>query len=195
MVDQYDTGYILIEDLPAERATPMLGGWLPWTSKKPVNALRGELLLAIPGEDLVLRNDGGEPHNYRLVKDSTVTLRAAEEEVAQLDRDDFLLLKAINSAHSRFDTYISADKLELGRSLKEGSKVFVIMKNQTEPYYPWLHSQAVVRWVGQLRGEKIFGLEIVVHNVVCLPVVHAAGICEIISDAGQSIGTFSAHLV
>ena len=126
-------------------------------------------MVQIPGQDLVLRNDGGKPHNYRLARDATVTLRA-EAEVALLDREDFLLLGAIKSAHSRLNTFISAYKMEWGLSLKEGSEVFVAM-NQEERHSAWLRSRAVVRWAGELGGKErgtVFGVEITVCNVVQL---------------------------
>ena len=159
-------GYILTKDLPAERTASQLGGLR--TSRKPVNALRGELLVAIPSQDLVPRNDGGKPHNYRLARDTTVTLRAKEEEVAPLDREDFLLLEAIKSTHSRFDTFISADKMKWALSLKEGSEVFVAV-NPEMPQHSWLRCQAVVRWVGDLGGKErgtVFGVEIMVGIVL-----------------------------
>ena len=127
-------GYILMKDLPAERAVSQLGGL--WASRWPVNALRGELLLAIRGEDLIPRNDGGKPHNYRLARDMTVTLRAEEQEVAPLNWRDFSLLESIKSAHSRFDIYISADKMKWALSLKEGSEVFVVV-NPEMPHHLW----------------------------------------------------------
>ena len=160
-------GYILMKDLPAERATSRLGGL--GTSRRPVNALRGELLLAIQGEDLIPRNDGAKPHNYRLARDMTVTLRAEEQEVAPLDWRDFSLLESIKSAHSRFDTYISADKMEWALSLKEGSEVFVAvipeMPHHSLRSRAVVSCQAVVRWVGDLEGSErgtVFGVEIMV---------------------------------
>ena len=171
-------GYILTKDLPAERVTSQFAGLR--TIRRPVNALRGEFLVAIRGQDLVPRNtnsipsqdvvsrkDGGKPHNYRLARDMTVTLRAEEEEVAPLDREDFLLLEAIKSAHSRFVTYISINKMVWGLSLKEGSEVFVVM-NPEEPQTPQLRSRALVRWTGEL-GEKergtVFGVETMVYII------------------------------
>ena len=141
-----DAGFILTKDLAAERTAPQLSGRGLKTSRKAVNALRGELLFAIRGHDLVPRNDGGKPHNYRLARDMTVTLRAVEIEVAPLDLRDFLLLEAIKSTHSRFDTFISTDGMEWGLSLKEGSEVFVDV-NPEEDHHSWLRSRAVVRWL------------------------------------------------
>ena len=155
-------GYILTKDLPAKRTASQFAGLR--TSRKAINVLRGELLLAIRGQDLVPRDDGGRPHNYRLARDTTVTLRAEEEEVAPLDREDFLLLEAIKSTHSQFDTFISAKKMEWALSLKEGSEVFVAV-NPEMPQHSRLHCQAVVRWVGELGGKErgtVFGVEIMV---------------------------------
>ena len=155
-------GYILTKDLPAERTASQFAGLR--TSKKAVNALRGELLVAIRGEDLIPRNDGAKPHNYRLERDMTVTLRAEEDEVAPLDLRDFLLLEAIKSTHSRFDTFIYAYKMEWGLSLKEGSEVFVAV-NPEMPHHSWLRSRAAVCWVGELGGSErgtVFGVEIMV---------------------------------
>ena len=150
---------MLAKDLPAKRATSQLGGLR--TSKKVITALKGELLVAIPSHDRVPRKDGKKPRNFRLVRDTTVTLRAEAEEVAPLDREDFLLLEAIKSAHSRFDTYISADKMKWALSLKEGSEVSVVMNHEV----PQICSRAVVRWVGELEGKErgtVFGVEIMV---------------------------------
>ena len=158
-------GYILTKDLPAESVTSRLAGLR--TIRKHVNALRGELLVAIRGQDWVPKNDRGKPHNYRLVRDTTVTLRAEEDEVAPLDWRDFSLLESIKSAHSRFDTFTSADKMEWALSLKEGSEVFVAVIPE-EFLHSRLHSRAVVRWVGELGGKErgtVFGVEITVGIV------------------------------
>ena len=164
-------GYLLTRGLSAKRATSQLGGLR--TSKKSVNALKGELLVAIPGQDLVPRNDGGMPHNYRLVRDTTITLRAEAYAVAPLDLRDYLLLVAIKSVHSRFDTFIYANKMEWALSLKQGSEVFVTV-NPEMPHHSQLHSRAVVRWVGELFGRErgtVFGVEIMVCNVVQLSII------------------------
>ena len=174
-----DAGFILTKDLPAERTASQLIGLR--TSRKPVNALRGELLLAIRGQDLVPRNDGGKPHNYRLARDTTITLRAAEEEVAPLDWRDYSLLEAIKSAHSQFDTFISTDRMEWGLSLKEGSEVFVVV-NLEEDHHSWLRSRAVVRWAGELGGSErgtVFGVEIMVgKNMYCVGCVYTCSACN-----------------
>ena len=156
-----------MKDLPAEKTTSQLGGLR--TSRKAVDAPRGELLVAIPSQDLVPRNDGGKPHNYRLARDTTVTLRAENWVVVMLDLKDYLLLEAISSPHLRFDNFISTDKMEWALSLKEGSEVFITM-NQKEHHHLQCRSRAVVRCVGDLRGRErgtVFGVEIMVqYNVV-----------------------------
>ena len=158
----YEAGYLLTKDLRAERVASQFAGLR--TSRKAVDAQRGELLVVIPSQDLVPRKDGKKPHNYRLARDTTVTLRAEEEEVALLDPKDQFFLEAITSAHSRISTFLSTCKLEWGRSLKEDSEVFIALNQEKHPT-PLLHSQAVVRWVGELGGKErgtVFGVEIMV---------------------------------
>ena len=155
-------GYILTKDLRAERVASRFAGLR--TSRKVVDAQRGELLVVIPSQDLVPRKDGKKPHNYRLARDMTVTVRAEEEEVALLDQLDHFLLEAITCVHCRFTTFTSADKLKWGRSLTEDREVFVVM-NQKKPQTAQLYSRAVIRWVGVLGIEErgtVFGVEIMV---------------------------------
>ena len=100
--------------------------------------------------------------------------------MAPLDREDFLLLEAIKSAHSRFNIYISADKMKWALSLKEGSEVFVVV-NPEEDHHSWLRSRAVVRWVGELGGKErgtLFGVEITVGNVYIIIYVLCISVSE-----------------
>ena len=155
-------GYLLTKDLPAERVPVRYG------EKKSVYAMRGELLVAIPR---LRSTDKRKPHNFQLVKDMNVTLRAEEDEVAPLNRKDYLLLEAIKSASSRFSTFTSANKLKWALTLKKGSVLYVAV-NPEEPRHLWNRSQAVVRWVGELGGKErgtVFGVEILVCNFnVCM---------------------------
>ena len=166
-----------MRDLPAWKSQS-------WTSTKPVDALKGELLITIPVNKLLpIHLMGPKMHNYRLARDATVSLRAEPGEVTPLSKHKFTLLEAIESCHTRYSVFLSATKLDWGLSLRKDSKVYVIM-NPEAPQSAWVYSKAVVRWFGELGAiEKqgtFFGVEIMVCVIISvdtpLPILWIIGI-------------------
>ena len=158
------SGMILVKDLPAEKSQSSFAGLR--TSNKPISALKGELLIAIPGDKLVPRRDRAKPHNYRLARDATVSLRAEPDDIAPLNRREFALLEAIKSNHIRYSIFLS--ELDWGLSLRKDSKVYVIV-NPEAPQSAWVRSKAVVHWSGKLEDQQ--GTQFGVEITVCWAVV------------------------
>ena len=161
-------GYILLRDLPAKKASSHLGGLV--TNNKTRTVLKGELVVAAPAEESVQRTK--RPCKYRLAQDTAISLRAEDGQVELLDQRKFGLLEAIKPNEARFSTFCNKDKIEWGLTLAEGGEVFVTMNPEASREVQQ-HSQAVVRWVGELGGEErgtFFGVEIKpeVGACVCL---------------------------
>ena len=156
-LQKMERGCILLKDQPAEKA----GTWVASIGKKVTAAvaLKGELLTAIPGEKLIPRNDGKRPHNYRLVKDETVTVYAEASDIAPLSENDFLLLLAIKSPLSRFEVF-SSDKTEWGLGLKPGDGVYVTIQGS-------VRASAAIQFIGEITKHSglLFGVEIMVRTL------------------------------
>ena len=168
-------GYLLTKDVPAEKVTHRLAGLM--SNKEQIHALKGDLLIVIPGEELVPRSDGEKPHNYRLARNMSVTLRADDTDVAPLDAREYGLLEAMKSSHLRFSTFLCNGKMDWGLSLQEGNTVFVPV-NPEDPQMTWNRCRAVVHWVGELGGEErgtFFGVEIMVGRLQPIPVLGMCG--------------------
>ena len=142
-------------DKPAEKQDT----WIKRVSS--TFALRGELLIAIPSDKIVGRSDGTKPHNYRLVKDETISLHAETLDVALLDDDEFLLLEAITFQLARYEAFVS-DKVGWGKRLKLGDGVHVTISGKTPTSY--VNVSAIVRYVGPTTNHSglLFGVEIMV---------------------------------
>ena len=144
-----------MRDKPTEKFDP----WLPGGKVISANALKGELLIAIPGDKLVPRNDGKQPNNFRLVEDETLTVYAEADDIAPLSDHDFLLLVAIEcSSLTRYEVFIS-NKLEWGQDLKQGDGVFVTIQGN-------VRAAAIIRFIGMVtkRSGLWFGVEIMVRT-------------------------------
>jgi len=107
----------------------------------------------MPGDALVQK-----PYNYRLVKDPSVVVYCGETDVAPLSDKDFLLLEAIYSPGSRYETFIAGNKLDWGRNLRPGNPVYVSIP------YTKCRAAAVIRYFGGLPPDRglMFGIEITV---------------------------------
>ena len=150
---------ILLKDKPAEKAGTKKS-WFGGIVKRvtPVNALKGELVIAIPDDKLVPRSDGKRPHNYRLVKDETITVHAETDDITPLSSNcDFQLLLAIETPLARYRVFGFMKGWWPGFQL--GSAVYVTIQGN-------VHVHAVIRYIGEvtkLPGRR-FGVEIMVRN-------------------------------
>ena len=166
-------GAILCYDKTGEKLSTHLAGVVKRTST--VNVLRGELLVPVHGDKIVLRNDGKKPHNCQVKGDPTITLYCSEEDVAPLGNYEFLLLEGIQSRDARYQTFISTGHLDWGLKLKSGDEVYVIVPGfssgstavatQATP-----RAAAKVRYVGGLETNSLnigitFGVEITVGSL------------------------------
>ncbi len=160
---------MLLQDKAGEKYSSQIAGFYKRTSA--VNVLRGELLVPIPGDKIISRNDGEKPHNHRVKGDATITLYCTEQVVAPLDNYEFLLLEAVSSPSVRYSMFLSGNILDWGQQLKPGSDVYVVVPGLTHvPTQATPRAAAKVRYVGGLGlGEDLFaglyfGVEIVVSS-------------------------------
>ena len=164
--------YILMKDVYGEKApgkimTFLVGSFASGPNPKPVQVFRGELLTQIPQQDQEwsVRYDGRPPHNFRSIKDTSVTLYGGEhdEYVSLLNGKALHLLEAIEKPYNRFTVFSEYSKLEWGGRLKKGDLVYVKLPT---PVPTW--SAGAVRYVepvGSLPGIN-FGVEIKVLGTI-----------------------------
>ena len=122
-------GALLMGDKAGEKYSVQYGGLYKRTTT--VNVHRGELLITIPGSEIITRNDGQRPHNYRVKKDQTISLYCSEQEVSPLGNYEFLLLETVSSNNIRFSMFLTGNVLDWGQTLKPGSDVFVTVPGVT----------------------------------------------------------------
>ncbi len=163
-----DLAFILLKDSEGEGRAR-----IPQVLRRPPTSkvLRGELLVPIPGDEIVPRNDGQKPHNYRVKKDPSISLYCSEQDLAPLGQYKILLLEAVSTPNARFSLFLSDNMLDWGQRVKTGDDVFVVVP-------PYHHTQlmpraaAKVRCVGGLGTDDnvqkgvFFGVEIMVSFVL-----------------------------
>ena len=156
-VDNYS--YILLKDTQGEKAARKIMSAFG-SGSKTVQVLRGELFTLIPRREVQPRNDEKPAHNYRLKKDSSVTLYCGEDDLAPLNKDDLELLEAIQKPFNRFVVFSDDYKLEWGGKLKMGDRVYVKIPSHNSSVPEW--SIAVVQYVGPVESlpGRNFGVEI-----------------------------------
>ncbi len=134
-----------------------------------VTVLRGELLVKIPGNAIVIRNDGQKPNNYQVKGDATISLLCDAQDVVPLGNYEFLLLESVKTPGARFSLFHAGTILDWGQNLKSGDDVYVAVPGLTASNVA-VHTPraaAKVRFVGGLgaEGEEpgiFFGVEIIV---------------------------------
>ncbi len=150
-------GFILLEDsIGYEYENP-----LKQTFKKlmgsPVTTTR-----VLRGE-LVKECQSDPKYNYVLHRNSSIFLTCKDENVAPLiKRKEFLMMEGIEKRHDRF-TAFNKGKLELGLTLRLGSRVYVAAF--TSGYSRDL--RATLHFIGEVKGLQglQFGVEIRVGKV------------------------------
>ena len=163
-------GAILLHDKVGEKTSSGFAGLVKRSTT--VNVLRGELLVPVPGDEIVTRNDGEKPHNYRVKKKEAITMYCDPvNDVAPLGNYEFLLLEGIQSRDARYEVFLSGDKIDWGQTLKSGSDVYVIVPGTTfssaaVPTQGAPRAAAKVRYVGGSGTEPgiMFGVEITVGS-------------------------------
>ena len=130
-------------------------------TQSPVNVMCGELLL---------RHTNDDYYNYVLSRDSSVLMFCDDNDIAPLNREEFLLLEAIKRPYNRITAF---RRLEWGVGLKIGSAVSVTVPGDNLSVDK--RARATVHYkgtIGNLSGI-FFGVEITVslkllaHNYLC----------------------------
>ncbi len=151
-------GVLLLKDTQGDKSASLLTGF---RKKKDVPVLRGSLLIAISPKDAPSGADGKPAHNYGVHLED-ITLYCSEYVIAPLTNYEFKLLSGISALGARYDAFIS-DNHEWGSNLRVGDTVYVALP--TKDAIANTGCQAVVRWIGTLRGVTgiTFGIEITVR--------------------------------
>ena len=159
-----ERGCILLKNKLAERVGTWAGGIVKRVT--PVDALKGELLFAIPVDKIIPRSDGKRPHNYRLVKDKAITGHANPDDIAPLSDHDYLLLLPIESPLVRYEVFV-ANKMMWGRGLKPGDAVYVAIQGR-------VNVSAIIRCIVEVSNHSglLFGVEIKVKTRIIIIVPH-----------------------
>ncbi len=159
--------YILMKDVHGEKAPAKFAGFA-LSSPKPVQVLRGELLVPISPRERVPRNDGRPPHNYHSWREPNVTLYSVEDDVSPMAArsTDLQLLQAIRRSFDCFAVFSANNKLEWGGSLRKGDQVYVKLPSDNESSPTW--SIGVVEHIGPVEGlpGRNFGVEIKVSTTL-----------------------------
>ena len=150
-----------MKDTTGAKPTGLLKKMVGLTSTKQI--LRGELLRPIPLAEIRPRSDGVKP-NYSVDRDPTVTLYAVKNNVSSLSREDYLLLRAIESPFDRFRVFSDPHWLVWGASLHVNSQVYVCIPDPGHSDSASTWSIAVVRYRGAVKTlpGTTFGVEIMV---------------------------------
>ena len=128
---------------------------------------KGELLAEIPKQEQVKQEEGTPPHNYRLIRDPTVTLYNNGTGVSPLIGPEGDYLEGIKDPVTRLVEYQKEGRLQWIMGLRQGDKVFFKLerdKGSQASLYP----RGRVRYYGKVEGEKgvMFGIEITVSMII-----------------------------
>ena len=149
--------YILLQDrvgLTVERNILSLG---LSTKQSPTQVLRGELLEALPEseqpQDSTKIALGG-------IDRKSLRLECGMECICRLPEEDSNLLLAISSLEERYQTHMDRIRLDFGRKISPGSKVYATVKGVSKKL------PAVVWYKGELptNSGTMFGVELIVST-------------------------------
>ena len=135
----------------------------------PTHLLKGELLEALPqteqpSDSTRIALAGIDRKNLRL--------ECRTEDITRLTVEDTNLLMAISSDGLRYQTFIDRRRLEFGRQISHGSRVFVEMRGVSKK----LHG--TVWYIGELPPchGTMFGVELVVSRFYFILLMRGFGI-------------------
>ena len=147
--------YILLQDRvgqTVERNMLVLG---LSTKSSPTQVLRGDLLEALPEDE--------QPHDSTKVAlvgidRKSLRLECSMEYLTRLSDEEVNLLLAISSLEERYQTFTDRIRLDFGRKISPGCKVFVTVKGISR------NLQGVVWYKGELPSNSgtMFGVELIV---------------------------------
>ena len=146
--------YILVQDRVGymiERSMLSFGAM----KSTPTQLLKGELLEALPQTEQP--NDSTRIALAGIDR-KEVSLECRTEDVIRLTVEDSNLLLAISSDGLRYQTFMDGRRLDFGRQISHGSRVFVEVRGVSKK----LHG--TVCYIGELRHchGTMFGVELVV---------------------------------
>ena len=139
-------GYILLKDS---------WGLSKSTLKKLIPAVPYSEVIILRGELITVKQNSSSETKYQLHRDPNVYVKCINEDIAPLNKQDFLLMEGIEKPADRMEAFIN-EKLDWGITLKEGSTVYVILNTQ--------YARAVVHYkgvIGNVPGIR-FGMEFLV---------------------------------
>ena len=154
--------YILLKQQMGERKPNQEG-------EKPFETYfyRGDLLLEIPEEEQIPREDRRPPHNYCKYDDPAITTYNSGTNVSPLHGPELDYLQGIYRSGVRAIEYLQVDKLTWIMDLRLGSKVFFQLDKEKD--VP-LIIPGKIRYYGGIPGHDgvWFGIEIIVSIIECV---------------------------
>ena len=162
--------YILVQDRVGymiERRLLSFGAM----KSTPTQLLKGELLEALPQTEQP--NDSTRIALAGIDR-KEIRLECRTEDVIRLTVEDSNLLLAISSEGLRYQTFIDRRRLDFGRQISHGSRVFVEVRGVSKK----LHG--TVCYIGELpyRHGTMFGVELVVSMFYVILLMREISICE-----------------
>ena len=147
--------YILLQDrvgLTVERNILSLG---LSTRQSPTQVLRGELLEALPESE---QPQDSTKIALAGIDRKSLRLECGMEFIYRLSAEDTSLLLAISSLEERYQTHMDRIRLDFGRNILPGSKVYVTVKGIAKKL------PGVVWYKGELptNSGTMFGVELIV---------------------------------
>ena len=137
----------------------------------PTQLLKGELLEALPQTEQP--NDSTRIALAGIDR-KEIRLECRTEDVIRLTVEDSNLLLAISSEGLRYQTFIDRRRLDFGRQISHGSRVFVEVRGVSKK----LHG--TVCYIGELPHchGTMFGVELVVSMFYVILLMREISICE-----------------
>ncbi len=151
--------YILLQDRvgqTVERNMLVLG---LSTKSSPTQVLRGDLLEALPEHD---QPEDSTKIALVGIDRKSLRLECSTEYLTRLSDEDANLLLAISSLEERYQTFMDRIRLDFGRKILPGCKVYVTVKGFSKKL------SGVVWYKGQLPSNSgtMFGVELIVSKLL-----------------------------
>ena len=151
--------YLLLQDrvgTNVERTILSLG---LSTKQVPTQVLRGELLETLPEAE---QPKDSSKIALGCIERKSLRLECALDCITRLAEEDTNLLLAISSLEKRYQTYMDRKRLDFGKRIGQGSRVFVIVKGISKKL------PGVVWYKGELPScnGTMFGVELIVSTLL-----------------------------